>query len=165
MKKKWITILILITTVILAIIAVLTAIKFYRLGKESVAPTAPKKVPAAEETNPSCQLSFVIPSLPTSTPTPTETLTPTPSPTGTVSPTPTVTPTATLTPTATVTPTSTPGPTSTATPPTPTITPTPVAGATATPVAEIPEAGINLPSISSLIGGGALILISLILLL
>jgi len=48
-KKKWLTILILIITVILGIIAVVTAIKLYQMGKKPVAPTAPKQAPAYTE--------------------------------------------------------------------------------------------------------------------
>ena len=94
----------LISIVILAIIAVVTSIKLYQIGKEPVAPTVPEPVPAAEPEPtpvPACTLEFTIagPTLtpsPTPTPTPTPTLTPTPSPAVTPTPTgvpPTVTPT------------------------------------------------------------------------
>lgn len=61
MKKNWTTILILTTTVILAIIAVVTALKLYQVGKEPVAPTAPRPVPAVA---PVCRFLFSIPSAP-----------------------------------------------------------------------------------------------------
>lgn len=91
-----------IITLLLAIIAVITAVRLQQIGTEPVAPSVPKSKPKAQETIPTpgpdsqCQLSLVIPSPtlgPSATPTPTGTLTPTPTstptPTGTLTPTPT----------------------------------------------------------------------------
>lgn len=88
------------------------------------------------------EVSFVVPNLPsitpTPTPTPTATITVTPTPGLSVTPTPTVSPTVSLTPSVTptisvsVTPQPTITPTGTATP-TPTVTETPVPTATPTP--------------------------------
>ena len=68
-KKNWYLILIAFTTVILGIVAVVTAIRLYQLSREPVAPTAPKPAPAVA---PQCILTFNI-ATPTSTPTPTPT--------------------------------------------------------------------------------------------
>ena len=144
-KKKIVTVLIVIATVILAGVAVYTAIRLYQLRQEAVAPTAPAESEAAAPTTEQCtQLAFTIDENPTPTPTPTGTVTPTP--TGTVTP----------------TPTSTPGPTTT---PTPTPTGTPIAQATPTPTeaAELPEAGISYPTIIGTGVGILLIIASLLL--
>lgn len=154
-KKKIVTVLIVIATVILAGVAVFTAIRLYQLRQQAVAPTAPAESEAAAPTTEECtQLAFTIGEEPTPTPTEGPTPTPTPTPTGTVTP----TPTGTVTPT----PTSTPGPTAT---PTPTPTETPIAQATLTPTeaAELPEAGISYPTIISA-GVGILLLIASLLL-
>ncbi|MCL4261754.1 MAG: hypothetical protein KJ069_00995 [Anaerolineae bacterium] len=70
-------------------------------------------------------VTIVLGTPPTDTPTPTETPTDTPTPTNTPTPTPSHTPTPTNTPTQTPTPTWTPTATTTAVPPTPTATPPP----------------------------------------
>lgn len=90
----------------------------------------------------------------------TATLTPTSSLTGTLTPTATTGPTATPKPSATTTP----GPTATATPTkaatgTPTPSPTTIAAASPIPQAQLPEAGVSLPTIA--IGLGSLLLIAL----
>ncbi len=152
-KKKIVTVLIIIATVILAGVAVFTAIRLYQLRQQAVAPTAPERPEAAAPQIEHCtQLTFSIGEEPT--PTPTES--PTPTPTGTVTPTPT--PTGTVTPT----PTSTPTPTAT---PTSIPTETPIAEATPTPseVAELPEAGVSYPTIIGA-GVGILLLIASLLL-
>lgn len=152
-KKKIVTVLIVIATVILAGVAVYTAIRLYQLRQEAVAPTAPAEPEAAALVIEECtQLAFTIGEEPT--PTPTETPTPTPTPTGTVTP----TPTGTVTPT----PTSTPGPTAT---PTSAPTETPIAQATPTPTeaAELPEAGVSYPTIIGAGVGILLIIASLLL--
>jgi len=152
-KKKIVTVLIVIATVILAGVAVFTAIRLYQLRQEAVAPTAPEESEAAEPVIEECtQLAFTIGEEPTPTPTEGPTPTPTPTPTGTVTP----TPTGTVTPT----PTSTPGPTAT---PTPTGTTTAEATPTPTEAAELPEAGISYPTIISA-GVGILLLIASLLL-
>ncbi len=99
-----------------------------------------------------CVLQFGIP-----------TGTPTPTPTGTATPTPTSTGTPTPTPTGTVMPSPTPTPTATGTP---TPTPTSPPGTTPTPtptLAELPEAGISLPTVGALLGGAVLVILSILL--
>lgn len=77
LKKNWYLAAIIAATVILAIIAVVTAVRLYQVGKEPVAPTAPKPAPAVA---PQCQLTFTLatPTPTTATPTPEETPTPIP---------------------------------------------------------------------------------------
>lgn len=169
LRKNWQLILIGLATLILGIIAVVTAIKLYQIGRKPVAPTAPEKAPAVtevveEEREPSeaCTLAFSIaaPSpTPTTTPGPTSTPTPTstPGPTATPTPSPTPGPTATPTPAPTTTPT--PGPTAT---PTPTLAPGVTPTATPTPV-ELPEAGFVLPTFGVVLGGLILLGLALIL--
>lgn len=71
MKNKIATIGIIIATIILAGVAVFTAVRLYQLRQEAVAPTAPTSKPKAQETSTtSCNaLSFVLGSTPTPTPT------------------------------------------------------------------------------------------------
>lgn len=165
-KKKILTIV--LGLLLLGAIGVLVIVVVPRLTtvEERVAPTAPEEKPAAAEWvgGKSCQLSFVIPTeSPTPTPTPTPTESPTPTPTST--PTPTPTPTSTPTEGPTETPTSTPTETVTPTPtqiaeatPTETTTPTPTA-------AELPEAGVGLPTLGALGGGVVMMLLGILLLL
>jgi len=138
-------------TLVLGLVAILTAVRFYQLRRQAVTPTAPEQPEAAVPTSTpgpslpppaaSCSLSFAVSSptpTPTNTSTPTPTRTPTPTPTKTPTPTPTATPTITNTPTPTLTKTPTPTPTSTPTPtitntPTPTLTKTPTPTTTNTP--------------------------------
>ena len=106
MKKKFTIIGIILATIILAVVAVLTAIKIREMGTRPVAPSAPESEPGAQGTLPvepsaSCKVTFLAEAL-----TPTPTLTPSPTPTGTLTP----TPTPTNTPMPTPTPTSIPGP-------------------------------------------------------
>ena len=147
-KKNWLTISILTATVVLAIIAVVTALRLYQLREEPVAPTAPQPAPAIAPTatptwatqlvdnfevsleSPSfaCTLSFNVGGGPTSTPTPTGT------------PEPTSTPPAD-------------GPTS-----------TPVPGATTTPTPiPLPEAGITLPTWLTALASASLLILGLLL--
>jgi len=138
-KKKIATIGVIIATVVLAGIAVFTAIRLYNLRQESVSPAAPESEPAAAEPQiTSCNtLAFTL-GTPTATPTGTGTPTPSDSPT----PTPTSTPTGTAT--ATATPTSPPS-------------------GTTTPEPALPEAGISFPTVLSSGLGILIILGSLIL--
>ena len=141
-KSRWKLYGLVGSTIILAVIAVLSAIKLYQLREEPVAPNAPKKVPAVfEETTrdiPSCRLEFAIPTL---TPTDTPTQTPTLTPTGTMIPTDTPTETPTLTPTNTPTGSPTRTPTQL-----PTSKPTDAIAKGPSPTkAELPEAGVNFP--------------------
>lgn len=105
LRKNWYLILIGLSTVILGVIAVFTAIKIYQEKNKPVAPTAPESKPQAQQATPSsaptpspivCKLTFNLLSAPTPTATPTRTATPTVTPTASV--TPTATPTATPTP-------------------------------------------------------------------
>lgn len=97
MKKRVITIIIVIATVILAGVAVYTAVRLYQLRQEAVAPTAPSSKPAAAEpkTNICTQLTFTLtvspPPTASATPTPSASATPTPTPSSTAAPTPTPT--------------------------------------------------------------------------
>lgn len=80
-KGKVGTVLILTVTVLLAGVAVFTAIRLYQLGSQSVAPNAPASCPLANGvTGTACTINFtagtVVPT-PTATPTPTLTLPPT----------------------------------------------------------------------------------------
>ncbi len=97
------------------------------------------------------------------TPTPTETETPTPTTSTANTPTPTRTPT----PTPTPSPTATPTPTTPTQPLNPTITPTPTPtkppGTTPTPTKPPPVSGVTAPTVLTIIGGGLLLLLGLIL--
>lgn len=105
-KSKVITTVgIILSTVVLAGIAIFTAIRLYQTRSTPVAPNAPESNPRAQEVN-SCSLTFTI-SIPTASPTA--------SPTSTATSTATATATATATSTAIATPTETASPTATAT--------------------------------------------------
>lgn len=90
------TFLIILSTIVLAGVAVFTAYRLYQLRQQPVAPNVPSSVPKAAETS-KCQLSF---NMATVTVTSTPTATPSGSPTATPTPTGTATPTATATSTA-----------------------------------------------------------------
>ncbi|MBI2267998.1 MAG: hypothetical protein HYU80_00955 [Candidatus Blackburnbacteria bacterium] len=169
MNKK--TIILIISTVLLAGIAIGTAFWLYRLQTQPVAPTAPKSKPQATQEFNQCSqtVDFALDtgggsgsgSTPTPgttvTPTPTRTLTPTPTPTRVPSGTPTPTPT-TQPGAATATPTSQPAGGSQAT-----ATPTKKAQTTTTPTQALPKAGFSWPTVFA-VTGGILILIFGILL-
>ena len=170
-KKNLVLVGIILLTIVLAVLSVITALKIKQLGTQPIAPSVPQSEPEAADTIPeippsadSCRKSFTVALAPTSTPTPTGTLTPTPTstptPTGTLTPTPTPTETPTPTPTGTLTPT----PTGTLTP-TPTSTPKPTAViAQAIPTeAELPTAGLKIPTVSGIITGFLLISIGIAL--
>lgn len=73
----------LFITLMLAGVAIFTAVRLYQLRNAAVAPNVPSSIPHAEGVN-QCQVTFAIaPPTPTlsPTPTPTETLAPTPTPT------------------------------------------------------------------------------------
>ena len=135
-KKRVVTIIIVVATVILAGVAVFTAMRLFQLRQEAVAPTAPTSQPAAAQNNlVACeQLAFTVSAEePTDTPTPTTT--PTESPTSSPTPTPTSTATTTAAPTAT-----------------PTADP------------ELPEAGVSIPTLISA-GLGILVILGSFLLI
>ncbi|MDP3994624.1 MAG: hypothetical protein Q8P91_02245, partial [bacterium] len=158
-KNKIFTVLIIIATLILAGIAVFTAIRLYQLRKVSVSPTSPESKPKAAEITSCTALTFNLSTTTTPTPTPTTGAgTPLPSPSGQATPTATPTPT-----TGPETPL--PSPSGQATP-----TSTSVVAATATPtpvsVAEepsLPDAGTSLPTVIG-IGIGILLLLGSLLL-
>lgn len=181
-KKQSKQIILLILGILVASgVTVALAWRLYQLRSQPIAPTAPPKVPAADNAAPQCTLDFVVPSPtpgpsatptptgtpgPTNTPTPTgtpgptatPTLTPSPTPTGTPGPTATPTPTSTPEPTATPTPTETPGPTNTPAPePTATSTPTPIVYQEDTPTptrVELYQVGDASQTIFALLFGG-----------
>lgn len=147
LKGKAVTVIIIVATIILAGVAIFTAIRLYQLRQRPVAPTAPESRPAAHE-QVACQaLAFTI-STPTPSSTPTEGPTPSASPTPTVTPTPTTTVTTTPTATPTTSVTTTPGPTNT---PTPTEAPA------------LPPAGVSYPTL--LVGTVGLLIIILAVML
>jgi len=76
--SKLSTILIVIATLVLAGVAIYTALRLYNTRDKAVAPTAPTSKPAAQVVD-NCSLTFTI-STPTPTPTATPTVTPTPTP-------------------------------------------------------------------------------------
>jgi hypothetical protein len=145
-KSKIVTSIIVLTTIVLAGVAVFTAIKLYQTGTEPVAPTVPESEPAAATPPQACRTltfsleeEFLTPTVTQAiTPTTTATLTPattSPTPTegigGGSTPTPTTSPTLTPTSAPTVTPTSSPTVTQT-----PNSTATPSPSATTTPAGE-----------------------------
>jgi len=96
-KGKVGTAIIIMFTVVLAGVAIFTAIRLYQLRQQAVAPNVPSSMPRAL-TPPisNCSLTFTIEATPTGSPTatPTPTGSPTATPTGTATPTstPVVTP-------------------------------------------------------------------------
>lgn len=178
-KGKLFTIITVVITVILAGVAVFTAVRLYQLRQESISPTSPKSEPEAcgGGNEPQVtQCTSLVFNLTQNSPTPTITVA--------VTPTVTLTPTVTSTPT----PTNTPKPTSTPTPtdkpiggndPTPTPTDQPEATSTPTPTptgqqiaaqisptpdgATLPNAGVSTPTIFGLFLGLLLIVASLLL--
>lgn len=92
-KGKVTTIIIILVTLILAGVAVFTAIRLYQLRQTSVSPIAPSSQPKAQETTPpaaACSLSFTL-TVSTSSPSPSST--PAETPSSTPSSTPGETPT------------------------------------------------------------------------
>ncbi len=99
MKNKITVIGIVLTTIILAGVAIFTAIRLYQTRSTAVAPNVPSSKPAAQEIN-TCSLSFT---LSVSTPTATSTATATATSTSTSSSSPTTTSSSSSSPTATST--------------------------------------------------------------
>jgi len=169
-KGKFVTILVVAATVILAGVAIFTALRLYQLRQESISLTQPESEPEATqpEIN-SCELLTFSITEPTPSLSPTNTLTPVPSQTLTPVPSVTTTPVPTSTPTNTPTPTQPPvGGIS----PTPTTiaqaTPTPttayIAAASPTPGgAALPDAGIATPTLIIGLAGILLILAAFLL--
>lgn len=175
--KKWQVIFLVGSTIILGIVAVISGYRLYQLRDEKITPTAPEEVPAVTE---QCTLTFTIPS-PTPTETPIPTATPTP-PEGDCQMRicfliPTLTPTET--PVPTVEPTETPMPTEEPVPtdePVPTVEPQPTAEPTSTPVPEevvrveptptsvqLPQVGVDFPSLMMIIIGSIISLTGLLI--
>lgn len=170
LKGKFVTGVVIVATVILAGVAIFTAMKLYSLRKEGVAPTAPESNPAASESSeigneaetcdlltfnlnePSVTISPTDEPNSTPTPGPTDSLTPTEPPRGGTSPTPTPTD-APSEPTPTTVPQNTPTPTSSY-----------IAAASPTPAgATLPNAGLSLPSVITFIVGIFTLFIAVIL--
>lgn len=166
LKNKVATVLIVVATVILAGIAIFTAVRLYQLRTKPVAPTAPESRPEAGGPTPTpeaCrELAFNIhiPSpTPQATTTPTPTSEPSPTPTSTATPTPTEPPRGgdpSPTPIPTVTPEAT-------TTPVPTVTGAPISTPTPTEAPTLPDAGVGLPTIMFGALGMLLIFLSLML--
>lgn len=93
LKKNWVTVLIVLATLVLAGIAIFTALRLYQLRQQPVAPTAPSSKPAAAGPSTQCTTSFTLGVVPSGTASPSPTGTATASPSGTASPSPTGTPT------------------------------------------------------------------------
>jgi len=100
-KKRIVTILIVIATVVLAGVAIFTAVRLYQLRQEAVAPTAPTSKPEAA-TDGCSALSFTL-----------TTGSPSPTPSGSASPTPSESPTASPSESPTSTATASASPTTT----------------------------------------------------
>jgi len=181
-KGKIATVGIIIATLILAGVAVFTAVRLYQLRQEAVAPTAPTSKPKAQEVPKACtSLAFVL----GETPTPTPSGSGTPTPSGTPTETPTATPTSSGTPNTCngtcgsnancdsglfcyegyCRNTSCPAETDCSCPLTSTSTSTPGSTTTASvpTQASLPDAGTSLPTIFG-IGLGTILLIGAILL-
>lgn len=182
-KKTILAIALSLGTVVLAVIAVITALKLKQISKEEIKPTVPEEPKAAEvmplPTLPPAGNCYLVFGGPTETPTPTPTPTPVPpecwdecvvdsdcpgslvcqeveSVDRCVNPDcPEEEDCACPGETPTPTPTGTPTPT-----PTGTTTPTPT-GPTPTEVA-LPEAGFSLPTLGAVLGGLLLIVASLL---
>lgn len=157
--KKTVTILIIVATLVLAGIAIFTAIRLYQLRQQAVAPTAPESRPAAQETQTiSCQAATFTLASPTPTPGPTCYST-----CSTDSDCPDQYKCQTVgseqlcvNPSCAEESDCTCGET-----PTPTPTPTPAASATPSP--EIPVTGVNTPTLVGIGGGIVLLIISVLL--
>lgn len=163
LQNKIVTSLVIVATLILAGVAIFTAIRLYQLQNENVSLSGPDESGATNNsptpTPQACRtLTF---SITTGTPTPTTPIT------GTITITPTaassVTPT--TTPGASNTPTTTPGSSATVTPTTP-------QGSTATPIAQVsptpggdalPKAGTSIPTLFAIALGSLVLVISAML--
>src|SRR3989344_5881405 len=141
-KGKFVTILVVAATVILAGVAIFTALRLYQLRQESISLTQPESEPEATqpEIN-SCELLTFSITEPTPSLSPTNTPTPTQPPVGGISPTPTTIAQATPTPTTAY-----------------------IAAASPTPGgAALPDAGIATPTLIIGLAGILLILAAFLL--
>jgi polysaccharide biosynthesis protein PslG len=158
------TVLILIATLILAGVATFTAVRLYQLRVQPVSPTSPERsnaqtaelglaTPLAQSTAQQCKLTFTLTlGTPVATAAASATATGSASPKATSSGSPRATATSSATPKAvggvpTVSPTVTPKATASASP----RATTQSAIATATPVAQLPNAGSTLPTIVGIV--------------
>lgn len=154
LKKNGVTVVILLATLILAGIAVFTAIRLYQLRQEPVALNQPASTPAAHGNNQEakqCKLSFTI-QLASSSPTASASTSPTATATVSVSSSPTANPITTPTATPTEPPTGgnpTPTPTTTVNP---TATPAVQTTSSPTPIG-LPNAGVTLPTLLGIVAG------------
>lgn len=170
-RNKFSIIVVIISTLVLAGIAIFTAVRLFQLRKESVSPAKPESAPQAQiEDYISCDalLFNITGGTPIPTPTGTGINTPTPTPTrtpGDGEPTPTPTPTGTddATPTPTPTGTSATTPTPTTSGGTTLTSPGSSSQAQASSEPTLPESGISWPTIVGLGGASLILLISLIL--
>lgn len=101
-KGKIATGLVVVSTLILAGVAIYTALRLYQLRSQPVAPNAPTRPSAHQATTKQCEALVFNLTENSPTPTPTGALTSTPTPTSGVSETPTPTGETTVTPTNTV---------------------------------------------------------------
>ena len=170
MKNKITTIIIVTATIILAGVAIFTAIRLYQLRKESVVPTRPESKPAALTASPSVSsltsctaLTFNLQE-PTASPTEEPTSTPTTTPTSEPTDTPTATPTNPPGEDETPTPTPTEEPTTIPTS-TPTESPSLITKGGTTPTPSAPpaltDAGVGTPTLMGIGIGTFLLLLSL----
>lgn len=97
-KGKIATAIIILATLVLAGIAIFTAIRLYQLRSQPVAPNVPTSFPKAAEIAPKCSLSFTL-AMATASPTGSPTSSPTGSPTASPTGSPTASPTGTPAPT------------------------------------------------------------------
>lgn len=159
MKNNKLTIVVIALTLILAGVAIFTAMRLFQLRDQQVAPTAPESEPAAQNVQDAIACEAVTFTLASAIGTPSPFVTTAPSPT------PTATPiaagsggglTSTPTPTATATATASPTPTSTS-----------IAQATSTPSTStssaLPDAGFSLPTFIIVAAGLLLVLTALVL--
>ncbi|MBI4028994.1 MAG: hypothetical protein HY376_01390 [Candidatus Blackburnbacteria bacterium] len=167
------TVILIVSTIVLALVAIGTAFWLYQLQSKPVAPNVPESKPkASEPSRANCtggSISWTLaqaaqatdnnPSAPTNTPTPTPTRAIGGVPTNTPTPTPTRTPTATIAPTATPTSGSGSGSTGAQTTPTPTIK----ASGSTTGTETLPNAGVSWPILAAVSTGALVLFIGILL--
>ncbi|MBI2590902.1 MAG: hypothetical protein HYW33_03445 [Candidatus Blackburnbacteria bacterium] len=159
------TIILIVSTVVLALVAVGTALWLYQLQSQPVAPNVPESQPKAtapSQANCTSSVNFTLAAAGTDSPaTPTSTPTPTPtraiggpvSPTATLTPTPkpTATSTPAATPTSAASSTSTSGSQATATP------------TSATSSETLPNVGVSWPVVAGISAGALVLFIGILL--
>ncbi|MBI3290092.1 hypothetical protein HYZ78_01720 [Candidatus Microgenomates bacterium] len=157
------TILIVITTVMLAIAAIAGAWMLYQTRQQAIAPTAPKEVPAAEPQTTQCQsLTFSLASASTA---------PSAAPSASASAKPSAAPSSSAAPTTSAAPSSSTAPTSpsigsSTTAPAATVKPTSTSvakGSAAASASALPVAGNSLPGIAAAVSGVLLLIFGFLL--